>query len=111
MQSNKKLLKSTNLVIFEPNSVAHVSVGLNVIVLIEYSRLNISSAIVLRRLFNIVNLHSSTAGSRLKISSMQSSFRSLKFVFGFRVTRFDVLWLNFIFDAGFFVRTEWSFCL
>lgn len=73
----------TYLVILEPNSVAHVSVGLNVIVLTEYSRLNISSAKCFRRLFNIVNLQSSTAGRRRRISSMQSSFKSLKLVFGF----------------------------
>lgn len=101
----------TNLVIFEPNSVAHVSVGLNVIVLIEYSRLNISSAIVLRRLFKTVNLHSSTAGSRLRISSIQSSFKSLKQVFGFRVTRFEVLWLNLGLNVVFLVRVECSFRL
>lgn len=101
----------TNLVIFEPNSVAHVSVGLNVIVLIEYSRLNISSAIVLRRLFKMVNLHNSTAGRRRRISSMQSSFRSLKPVFGFLVTRFEVLWPALVLDDDFLVRVKRSFRL
>lgn len=76
-------------VIFDPNSVEHVSVGLNVIVFNEYNRLNISSAIALSRLLNTVNLHNSTAGNRRKISSMQSLLRSVNFVFECLVTRVD----------------------
>lgn len=86
---NKTLVIEFYLVIFDPNSVEHVSVGLNVIVFNEYNRLNISSAIALSRLLNTVNLHSSTAGNRRKISSMQSLLRSVNLVFECLVTRVE----------------------
>lgn len=61
------------------------------IVFNEYNRLNISSAIALSRLLNTVNLHSSTAGNRRRISSMQSLLRSVNLVFECLVTRVETL--------------------
>lgn len=89
--------------ILQPNSVAHVSVGRKVNVLVAYSLLNTLSAIDLRRLLKIVNLHNSTAWRRRRISSIQSSSKSVKLVLDRLVRIFVLGWVFGFFDGFFFV--------
>lgn len=60
----------------------------------------------------MVNLHNSTAGSRLKISSMQSSFKSVKEVLDFRVTRVELATFptRQLFGDFFFACITYFFC-
>lgn len=76
--------------------------------------MNISSAIAFNRLLNTVNLHNSTAGSRRKISSMQSLFRSVKHILECLVTRVGCLTFldgNILgLDTQFFRTVIFFFC-